>query len=411
MRFFQTIIAVLALTLYIVGCRYNKCYYCEVVEQQIEEVKPITSEELAEIATARQKRLEELRNQLQLTPLFEKWHHSLDQDSIRSLSLSEDVLFAETNSRMLYAFDRTTGVPMWMYTVEEPVDFQPEVHGDKVYLVSMGMLHILHKKTGEPVAKKELKFAPSSRLCPTDSYLYAGGWDSFLYALDTKTGDMVWRHRIDGYIEGQPVEAGGVVFVAGTDNRVYAINAQSGQRQTVDDSRTARMGGRKRKWGTDGYYSTRAANVAPVAVIDKPELMYIGSRDYNCYCLNRSDGSLQWKNECQGEINGAPSVLGTSIYITADNTMAQDSTLYRIDGITGEVKAKVNHGVQMFFNSKYDWVLRRDKKLAMVTEAGDTRNIFELGAFDFFVSNVNLDQHRLGYMATKDGFIFAVEEK
>lgn len=402
------ILILVTLAACIAGCEYNRCADCEAIaEAAAPEEKELSSEKLAEIAKARQQIVSEIREKLKLTPLFEKWHHRLTAENIARLHLSGGVLFAETEAHKLYAFSHGDGVPLWVYTLAGPLDFPPEVHGDRVFLSSRAMLHILNKNLGEPLAKRDLGFVPSSPFRATDIYLYVGGWDRFLYALDPETGTVEWRHRVDGHIHGRPAELDGTVFVSATDSRVYAVNARSGSRQELPSYRQEATS----MWGGEGYFATRASNTVQVLARENPPLVYAGSRDYNFYCLNRIHGNLRWKFECSGEIGVDPALLGSSAYVSAKHESAGESTLYCIDAETGNLKGSVPSGESVFFQgSKHVWILREDDKVATLDEKGQVRHIFDLGFFDSFAVNPNAGDTS-GYAAMRDGVIFALEER
>lgn len=380
------------------GCQYNKCLNCEIARSRKDDGKSAATSkrELARFAADRMERLTSLREQLKYTPLFEVWYHGLNQQHIDKLYLSSEVLFAETASNELYAFDRKTGVPYWVYTLGGKLDFPPEVYEDKVFLVTTGTLHNLDKKTGLVLQKYPLDFVPCSPLCIADDYLYVGSWDNFIYTLNMKTGEREWRYRIDGHVVGRPTVSDGNLFVAATDGRVYAINGQSGN--TI------------KTWGQEGRYTTKAPNVLEVVAPKAPPLLYVASRDYNLYSLNRINGDLRWKFESGGEIVEMPYLVGNLLYTISEREVFKDSVLYALESDSGQVKWSLDHGKQiLFLGKKHDWIVQHSKKLAQIqSENGHVKNVFDLSAFDVFVTNI---QDNAGYLATNDGFIFAVEEK
>lgn len=376
------------------GCQYNKCLDCDLPRDRKPDPKLVKERE-TQLAAARAKRLESLREQLRLTPLFEKWHHKLTREKVRNLYVAEDVLFIETVAKQIFAIDRNNGMPFWVYTTESALDFAPTLHQDRVYFLTTGVLHILDKKSGATLVKRNLDFVPCSPMGASEQLLYVGGWDNFVYALNPKTGDREWRYRIDGNVWGKPAVTEGTLFIAGTDEALYAINSQSG---TTLNS-----------WASKGRYTTRGANVTEVAYTPNSPILFAASRDYNVYSLNRVTGELRWKFESGGEVNHNPCLLKNNLYVVSDREQS-DSVLYILDSETGEVKWQLENGKQLWFvGQEYDWVLQKDKKLAAVrSENGKVSQTFDLQNFDIFVSNT---QDNMGYLATQDGFIFAVEEK
>lgn len=378
------------------GCQYNKCLDCDPETVKIKKAEQALKKDPAKVAAAHANRLTTLREQIRQTPLFEVWHHRFQEDKIRNVYVVNELVLVALQSKQLFAMDRKSGYPQWVYQLDEYLDFPPEAYKDKLYLLSMGVLHILDGKTGSVLCKKNLEFVPSSPLCASDQFLYVGAWDNFIYALNMKTGESEWRYRIDGYVWGRPAVIDGYLFVAGTDERIYAINAQSGN--TIKD------------WGQEGRYTTRAANlVAIVAPANKP-ILYAGSRDYNCYSLTRTYGELRWKFESGGEITRTPYLLGKSLYLVSDRELNKDSELYVLDEETGQTKWAIEHGKQLLFQGKqYDWVLLQGKKVvATDSKSGKLAHNFDFPQFEIYTTNL---QDNLGYLGTKDGFLFAVEER
>src|SRR4051812_31552231 len=71
-------------------------------------------------------------------------------------------------------------------------------------------------------------------------FVFIGGWDSILYAVDRETGDLRWKddlgttegsescHPMTAGITSAPHVAGGVVYIGSGDHYKYAIDAQTG---------------------------------------------------------------------------------------------------------------------------------------------------------------------------------------
>ena len=361
-------IVFLGLAFILIGCRYNRCIPCEIKEiakkQEMEKTDP-KKKESTEYALRKNKKLQVLREQLNYTPLFEIWYHALENEHIRQLYVCEEMVFAETDSKRLFAFDRNSGIPQWIYTVGDSLDFKPVVYKDEIYLIGMAKLHIVDRATGNLLVKKAFDFIPSSPLCVTENYIYLGAWDNFLYTLERKKGDFEWRYRIDGHILGTPVMMDGSLFFPGTDQRVYSINANHGSTS--------------KEWSQEGRYETLSPNVSGVVAQSDPPVVYFGSRDYNLYSLNRVTGILRWKFESGGEIEQSPYLLGKNIYVVS-RKLKNDSTLYALESGNGDMKWSVEHATSLFFIGKeYHWILKNDQKLVAVKNEQPTmRKLFNV---------------------------------
>lgn len=378
-------------------------------EAKNSEIKSLdANKDLAKPAPAVQpnaSRLETLRNQIKQSPLFEKWHYSFASEQIREIYYAADMLFVETLSKKLYAIHAKNGTLAWLYMLPDPLDFKPEILKDKVYLLGMAKLHILNKNTGSLLLKKELDFVPCSPLCLHDKYIFVGAWDNFLYALEkkiVKVGDkesisvqMDWRYRIDGRVQGQPALMDGVLYFPGTDNRIYAISSESGRSIST--------------WAKTGRYETRGANVGGLAVQATPAALYAPSRDYNLYSLNRGNGDLRWKFESSGEIKHKPFLTTTSLSFVSE-MLDRTTMFYNVD-FQGELRYKIENGLLLLFiGSKHDFVVKNNKTMVAVPkDRTKEQQTYSVNEFAFFVYNSS--QENQGFLASSDGYIFAVEEK
>ena len=105
--------------------------------------------------------------------------------------------------------------------------------------------------------------------------VYVGSNDNRVYALDASTGDLIWSFETGDYVFSSPAVSGGVVYVGSNDNRVYALDASTG----------------------DLIWSYETGDV----VFSSPEVsggvVYVGSEDNRVYALDASTGELIWSYE------------------------------------------------------------------------------------------------------------------
>lgn len=53
--------------------------------------------------------------------------------------------------------------------------------------------------------------------------VYIGGWDHNVYALDARTGEVVWSFLTGDEVLSNPTVVNDIVYVGSYDNNVYAI--------------------------------------------------------------------------------------------------------------------------------------------------------------------------------------------
>ena len=59
--------------------------------------------------------------------------------------------------------------------------------------------------------------------------IYVGCDDFYLYAVDERSGNMVWRTKLGGAIKSSPALDSGLVLVGCEDGKFYALDAASGK--------------------------------------------------------------------------------------------------------------------------------------------------------------------------------------
>ena len=53
--------------------------------------------------------------------------------------------------------------------------------------------------------------------------VYFGSIDSYLYALDIKTGKEKWKFKTGDWISSSPAVANGIVYFGSSDGYLYAV--------------------------------------------------------------------------------------------------------------------------------------------------------------------------------------------
>jgi hypothetical protein len=113
-----------------------------------------------------------------------------------------------------------------------------------------------------------------------------------LYALDTASGDEVWRFDTEMPLGHSPTVVDDVVYVGGFDRRVYALNADTGLPIWTFA-------------GAKGGFSTN-----PLVVEGK---VLLGSRDGYFYALDQNNGHLVWQYPANSQEPLAP-ILYSAAY-------------------------------------------------------------------------------------------------
>ena len=78
----------------------------------------------------------------------------------------------------------------------------------------------------------EFQTGEKVRSSPTISgrYVYIGSTDNKLYCLNAATGEKVWEFAAGDQVNSSPAVTGGYVYVGSNDRNVYCLNAATGKK-------------------------------------------------------------------------------------------------------------------------------------------------------------------------------------
>lgn len=130
-------------------------------------------------------------------------------------------------------------------------------------------------------------------------YLYVTSYSGTVTKLNKKTGDLVWRVRLDRYIHSAPVLANTEILVVGTEGgigisgAVKAISISSG----------------KELWSVE---QSEATPCTPYVLDD---LVVCGSNDKNLYGIDLQSGGIRWVVQNIGEVKGQATSIGDVIVV------------------------------------------------------------------------------------------------
>ncbi|MEM1422442.1 MAG: PQQ-binding-like beta-propeller repeat protein [Planctomycetota bacterium] len=133
----------------------------------------------------------------------------------------------------VFAHDIRVGVRRWGVKLDGPVN-APVVtlSGRDIGAVSEGgELIMLDANTGASGGRIAKLFdGVENRPVTDDAQVYIAGTDQSVWAYDIGSGERVWRHRTQSPMDAQPVLGGGVLVVHAEREGLLGINAQTGQR-------------------------------------------------------------------------------------------------------------------------------------------------------------------------------------
>ena len=155
-----------------------------------------------------------------------------------------------------------------------------------------------------------------------DGTVYVGTYGRF-YALEGKTGNLIWDYGLNGQMEAQPVISQENIVYFGSVGRVYALDGKTGAT----------------KWAvyTAGNLGTPLTMLPGNPDFGEAPIIYVGSGQ-KLYALDGWTGEEIWLYNPRSSFKTAPSIaFDGTIYVGGENS----SLLYALDGKTGAKKWSV----------------------------------------------------------------------
>jgi outer membrane protein assembly factor BamB len=128
--------------------------------------------------------------------------------------------------------------------------------------------------------------------------VYVASMDHFLYALNLKTGEKIWKVDAKGAIVGTPVlDENGVLYLASNGNIVMAVDSKNGAV----------------KWERP----LTSAVWSGMVVLDGT--LYFGDLQGAFHAFKTEDGSSIWKTDVNGAVIAKPAVLPEGLVVVTES--------------------------------------------------------------------------------------------
>ena len=285
-----------------------------------------------------------------------KWTFKTGGKIISSPVISQKTAYFGSSDFFLYAVDITTGQQKWKFDTDGVVTSSPAVCEGLVLFGSFdGLFYAVDAKSG----KEKWKFETGGEqlfgaiglwgLTPKDkmlsdpwdlfisstvvdgSIVYFGSGDSYIYALNVKTGEEIWKFKTEMGVHSSPAIYNGKLYCGSWDSQVYALDAKTGKK--VWQFNTGK---------DDQYHLYEGVQSSPVIV---DSTVYIGSRSAKFFALNSETGEKKWQYETGGPwIPSSASVYKGTVYFgTSDSYL-----MLALDCVTGKKKWEFNAGAWVF---------------------------------------------------------------
>lgn len=217
------------------------------------------------------------------------------------------------------AIDKKSGKLLWSIPTGASLFARPVVAGKYVVIPSAAKeLLWVNPKTGEIIQRNASDGAYVADGVYKDNALYIGGYNKF-EKWDVKKRKLIWRYEaLNNYCQAAPVVDGNDVIFGAWDTYLYCLDAKTGQL----------------KWKWNNGKSRNQLGPGNVVPVVTRERIYIVAPDRYMTAIDRKTGKTIWRNnEHKYRESLGCSEDGTRVY-----AKTMDGELVAVDATTGEFK-------------------------------------------------------------------------
>ena len=246
------------------------------------------------------------------------------------LSTSEDTVYVSYGTNVV-AYDVAEQQQTWIFPSEPsaaPIYAAPSIGDDQIVIGDFGaaggffspasvvtLQAVSKDASGTPASiwldNSTITASILASPLHVGDQLFVATTDNHLYAFTADSGQLEWEFIASNSIWGQPTFHEGNIYITTVDNKVYAINAENGE---LAWNEPAELGG----------------SILAKAIIDN-DLLYVGSLDAELHALSVTSGEEIWSFDAQDWVWNAPAVDGSNLYFSTRN-----GTIFAVDAQTGE---------------------------------------------------------------------------
>ena len=226
------------------------------------------------------------------------WVQSTEGAIYSSPAIAEGHLFIGSDDEHLHVLNLMAGREAWSVNLGSSVRSSPLVVNERVYVGCDNGEIQCYDFSGNIKWRTSAKRSVTGSPHYNDNIIYITSLDGLLYAIDAKSGWVIWRFRMGNGSICTPTTHENHIYIGSTDNTFYCINAKS----------------TKKVWSFD---TDNQINSSPVFY---KGAVYFCNVDGMIYSLHAASGRLRWKYQAEGQITGSPIINDDIIYIgAADN--------------------------------------------------------------------------------------------
>lgn len=245
------------------------------------------------------------------------------RDKVTQFVVDEDMVYVQTTSGLITAFDSETGREAWAVLLARHDDpMFPVVSSENEALVVVGpTLYSLNKLTGQIRWEIRLAEAPSTSVAVDDDNVYVGTLDGAVYAYNRKRirglfeegllpawsrDALVWKCQVGKAISSPPIPTGRIVSFASRDGSLYGVTAT--RRDVVYQLETNNPIDTPLGFASHKNLLTNAVT----------EWTFMAARDQSFYSVEAETGRVRWEFITGKPVSVGPVAVGYDLFLILD---------------------------------------------------------------------------------------------
>lgn len=268
-------------------------------------------------------------------------------------------MFGGGPSRSLARLDIDLGIPtkpLWARGLKSYVEYPPTYCDGVVYVNTYaGDTWALEARTGRVIWRRRDTSPKPASPAIAGPYLITPAKDGTVTALDRSDGRVVWQLRLRRIVESSPAVVDGIVYFGVTDGRLFAVSAADGHIIWAYDT-GGRINSSPSIAGDRIFISTYAGSILALrrsdgakiwstfvrrrpigyesfyaSVSTDGERLYTIARSGKIVALSADDGRVFWTDSVKGWGYSTPSVGRDRVFVGGF-----DGALHAFDKVTGK---------------------------------------------------------------------------
>jgi outer membrane protein assembly factor BamB len=219
-------------------------------------------------------------------------------------------IFAPSADHKLYALDSQANLLWEPFETAGPLWATPVLDRDRIYLPSMDhSLYALNARTGVSIWSVDLTGAlVGTPAVSEDGMIYIGSFASEMVALETETGNVVWRTPISDWVWSGPALDGDRLYFGDVSGMIYSLDRADGSQLWT--------------YQADG-------SIAGKPLVTEETLYF--TTDAGSLIALTKDGAIKWTQVVGGKLYTTPAIIDDIILVTPVEADALVSA-YTING-------------------------------------------------------------------------------